>query len=76
VLVSAAIVLGGIYTFTNAPEDNLKQHVEGLFWGLFGMINIAVMKLWANTTLTMYFIIWDRKNRIEGEINKLESVDL
>ena len=75
-LLSAAIVLGGIHTFTNAPEDDLKQHVEGLFWGLFGMINIAVMKLWANTTLTMYFIIWDRKNRIEGEINKLEAEDL
>ena len=76
IIFFVAILLQGLNTLTNAPEDNLKEHVEGLFWALFGLINIAIMKLWAYIKFTMYFIIWDSKNRVEAEINKLEAEDL
>jgi len=68
--------MGGFSAFTEAPEGDLKGHVQGLFWALFGLINIAVMKIWACIKLTMYFIIWENKNRIDAEINRLEAADL
>ena len=60
----------------SAAQNNIKQQIEGSFWALFGLINIAVIKLWAHTKLSMYFIIWGIQNRIENEIRKSESQDL
>ena len=74
--LSVVITLWGLGIVINAPENDLKQHTIGLFLALAGLINIAVMKLWAHIRLTMYFIIWDRKNRIEAEILKSEAADL
>jgi hypothetical protein len=74
--LSVFIALWGINTIISAPENSLKQHAMGLFLALTGIINVAVMKLWAHIRLTMYFIIWDRKNRIDAEIRKSEAADL
>jgi hypothetical protein len=74
--LSVFVTLWGINTIISAPENGLKQHVMGLFLALVGIINVAVIKLWAHIRLTMYFIIWDRKNRIEAEIRKSEAADL
>ncbi len=74
--LSVCIALWGVEILMNAPENSLKQHAIGLLLAVVGIVNIAVMKLWAHIRLTMYFIIWDRKNRIEAEINKLEAEDL
>lgn len=74
--IFVVIAIYGITTFQNAPADDLKQHVAGSFWGLFAMINIAVMKIWAHIRLTTYYIIWDSQNRIEKELRKSEAMDL
>ena len=76
VLIFAVICINGIGTLSEAPEDNTKQQIEGAFWALFGMINIAVIKIWAYSKINMYFTIWDRNNKIESGINKLEAQDL
>jgi len=75
-LVSLFIAMGGGNIILNAPENDLKEHAWGLFLAILGIVNIAVIKLWAHIKLTMYYIIWDRNNRIEAEINKLEAQDL
>ncbi len=74
--LSVFITLWGLNIIFNAPDDNLKQHAIGLFLGIVGIVNVAVMKLWAHIRLTTYIIIWDRKNRIEAEIRKSEAEDL
>ncbi len=76
IIIFACILVAGYNALTEAPEDNIKQQIEGAFWALFAMINIAVIKTWVHVKLTMYFIIWDRNNKIESEINKLEAQDL
>ncbi len=68
--------MGGGSIILDAPENDLKEHAWGLFLAILGIVNIAVIKLWAHIRLTMYFIIWDRNNRIEAEMNKLEAEDL
>ncbi len=75
-VLSVCIAVWGYNILNNAPEDNLKQHAIGLLLAIVGIVNVAVIKLWAHIILTMYFIIWDSQNRIESEINKLEAEDL
>ncbi len=75
-LLSVFVTIGGANLIENAPENDLKQHAWGLFWAIAGIVNIAVIKLWAHIRLTMYFTIWDRKNWIESEIRKSEAEDL
>ncbi len=70
------ITLAGFNILSETPESDLKQRAIGLLLLLIGITHIAVMKLWAHIRLTMYFIIWDRENRLEAEMNKLESEDL
>ena len=75
-VLSVCLALWGYNIINNAPENSLKQHAIGLLLAIVGIINVAVIKLWAHIRLTMYFIIWDRENRIKAEINKLEAKDL
>jgi hypothetical protein len=75
-VLSVCIAIWGYTILKNAPENNLKQHALGLLLAIVGIVNVAVIKLWAHIILTRYFIIWDSKNRIESEINKLEAEDL
>jgi len=75
-LLSVVIAIAGAILIANAPENDLKQHAWGLFLAIVGIVDIAVIKLWAHIRLTMLFIIWDRKNSIEAEIHKLEAQDL
>ena len=71
-----AVFLAGFSQMTNAPKDDFKQIAIGLFWSLFAMINVAVIKIWIHIKLTMYYIIWDRNNTLEAEIRKSEAEDL
>lgn len=75
-VLSVCIAIWGYNIINDAPEDSLKQHAIGLFLAIVGVVNVAVIKLWAHISLTMYFIIWDRQNRIEAEIRKSEAEDL
>lgn len=75
-VLSIAITLWGINIVTNAPENNPKEYTIGLILAIAGLINIALIKLWAHIILTTYFIIWDSKNRIEAEMRKSEAADL
>ena len=75
-IISVVIALWGINIITNASQNDIKQIAIGLVLTVAGLINIALMKLWAHIMLTMYFIIWDSKNRIEAEIRKSEAADL
>lgn len=61
IIISVAIALGGFDVIGEAPDDNLKEVALGLAMIIIGIVNVAVMKLWAHIRLTMYFIIWDRK---------------
>lgn len=74
--LSVVIAIAGLNLILNAPVNNLKQHSIGLFLAIVGIVNIAVMKLWAHVKLSMYFSIWDRKNWIEAEIRKSEAEDI
>jgi len=75
-LLSAIICLWGIFIMILVPADNLKALFLGLFLAIDGAVQIALIKIWAHIKLSMYRIIWDRNNRIEGEIKKLEAEDL
>jgi len=75
-VLSICIAIWGYNILNNAPENSLKQHAIGLLLATVGIVNVAVIKLWAHIMLTMYFIIWDRENRLKAEINKLEAQDL
>ena len=75
-VIFIVIGIGGITTFKEAAPDDIKAHAAGVFWGLFAMINIAVMKIWAHIRLTTYYLIWDRQNRLERELRKSEAMDL
>ena len=70
------ITIVGFNILSETPESDLKQRAIGLLLLLIGITHIAVMKLWAHIRLTMFFIIWDRNNKIDAEIKKLEAQDL
>ena len=75
-MLSVGIAIWGYNILRVAPENNLKQHAIGLFLAIVGIVNLAVIKLWAHIRLMMYFIIWDRNNRMEAEMKKLDAEDL
>lgn len=70
------IMLGGLSAMGNAAPGDLKQLLMGLFWALFGIINICMIKLWAHLRLVMYFMIWDSQNRTQAELDKMKQMDL
>ena len=74
--LSVFIALWGILIMILVPANNLKALFLGLFLAIDGTIQITLIKMWAHIKLSMYRIIWDSKNRIEAEINKLEAEDL
>ena len=75
-LIAVGITLAGITKITEAPDGDMKEIAFGLLIAIFGVVQIALMKLWAAIRLTMYFLIWDRNNTIEAEIKKSELQDL
>jgi hypothetical protein len=75
-VISVAVAIEGINMVIAAPENNIKRHTIGLILVIAGLINIALMKLWAHIILTTYYLIWDNKNRVEAEIRKSEAADL
>ena len=75
-VICVLVVLHGISTMAEAAEDDIKEIAMGLFIAIAGFIYIAIIKLWVNIKLTMYFIIWDRNNTLEAEIKKSELQDM
>ena len=75
-IVSVIIVISGVNLIQNAPENNIKEHTWGLFIAIVGIIQIAVIKLWAQIRLTMFFTIWERNNWVQSEIRKSEAHDI
>ncbi|MEN6385532.1 MAG: hypothetical protein ABFD79_10075 [Phycisphaerales bacterium] len=75
-IISVFITLDGLSMILNANDSQIRKLFLGLFLAVVGVVNIALMKIWAHIRLTTYLIIWDRKNRIEGEIRKSEAADL
>ena len=75
-VICVLVVLYGISTMAEAAEDDIKEIAMGLFIAIAGFIYIAIIKLWVNIKLTMYFIIWDRNNTLEAEIKKSELQDM
>lgn len=69
-----ALTLGGLHSLMNSTGT--KEMLMGLFMALVGIINIALIKLWAHVRLVMYYIIWDSQNRLEAELNKSIASDL
>jgi len=63
-VVCVAITAGGAAMMT--ATGNLRIIAFGLFLALTGIINIAVLKLWAHTRLSMYRIVWEMQNQKEA----------
>ena len=74
--LSVFICVLGILIMILVPANNSKALFLGLFLAIDGLIQIALIKIWAHIKLSMYRIIWDGKNRIEAEIRKSEAEDL
>jgi hypothetical protein len=51
-VLSVCIAIWGYTILKNAPENNLKQHALGLLLAIVGIVNVAVIKLWAHIILT------------------------
>ena len=75
-LLSVIIALWGVLIMILVPARYTKALFLGLFLAIDGTIQITLIKVWAYIKLSMYRIIWDSRNRIEAEINKLEAEDL
>ena len=75
-VICVIITLAGFNIVSNTPVGNMKKLAIGILLLLIGTTHIAVMKIWAHIKLTMYFIIWDRENRLEAEMKKMEAKDL
>jgi predicted membrane channel-forming protein YqfA (hemolysin III family) len=75
-VISVLIAIAGINMMMEASDSDLKEVAMGLFLAIAGIIQIALIKLWAHIKLTTYFIIWDRNNTIEAEIKKSELQDM
>jgi hypothetical protein len=75
-LLSIIIAVWGVMIIILAPADNLKALFLGLFLAIDGCLQISLIKIWAHIKLSMFRIIWDRNNKIEAEINRLEAQDL
>jgi len=73
-ILLVALTLEGLSKLTNS--DDTKGMLFGLFLALTGVINIALIKLWAHIRLVMYYTIWDSQNRLEAELNKSLASDL
>ncbi len=73
-ILLVAVTLGGLNALANS--DDTKGMLFGLFLALVGVINIALIKLWAHIRLVMYYTIWDSQNRLEAELNKSLASDL
>lgn len=74
-IISILIAITGINNMLNAPDNDFKEIAMGLFLAIAGVLQIALIKLWAHIKLTTYFIIWDRNNTIDAEIKKSELQD-
>ena len=73
-VILVAITLGGLHVLMHATET--RAMLTGLFMALVGIINIALIKIWAHIRLVMFYIIWDSQNRLEAELNKSLAEDL
>lgn len=73
-IVLIAITLSGLHSLMHSAGT--RAMLFGLFMALVGIINIALIKLWAHVRLVMYYIIWDSQNRLEAELNKSMAEDL
>ena len=71
--VLVVLTLCGIDLLKNS--DGTREMLFGLFLALVGVINIVLIKLWAHVRLVMYYIIWDRQNRLEAEFDKSLAED-
>ena len=76
IVIFVLMTLWGIGMVQNSPDTDLRQQHIGIIVAVAGLINIALMKIWAHIKLTTYFIIWDSVNRIDSEIRKSEAADL
>ncbi len=75
-ILSVCFALIGVAIVLMAPKSDLKLHCIGVILAIEGIVNIALIKIWVQIRLSMFRIIWDRNNKIESEINKLEAQDL
>ncbi|MCD4830664.1 MAG: hypothetical protein K8R02_02520 [Anaerohalosphaeraceae bacterium] len=75
-VVFVVITIIGVSIFTAASQEDIKQHILGLFISIVGIVNITVIKMWAYVYTSMLYMIWDSQNRLKAELAKMESADL
>ena len=75
-LIAVAIGLAGLQYIAQAPEGDTKKLAYGICLVVAGIVQVAVVKLWAHMKLITYFMIWERRKWVEDEIKKSEAADI
>ena len=70
------IVAVGLFVMETAGSSDLKTMLIGLFLMLVGVINIAGIGVWAHGRCHTLYVIWDRQNRLEAELQRSRADDL
>lgn len=76
VAFSIALALMGFAVILVAPSDSIKLHAVGLCLFVDGGLMWAVIKVWVHIRLAMYWMVWDRRNRLAAERYTVEAHDL
>ena len=74
--IAVAIGLAGLHYIAQAPEGDMKKLAWGICLVVAGIVQIAVVKLWAHIKIITYFLIWERRKWVEDEIKKSEAADI
>jgi len=71
-----ASIVCGLMCFAIAPEHSLKLQLVGPLGVMFGCFCILAITVQAGISRTMLWILWDSRNRLEAEMDKMNAADL
>ncbi|MBN1972845.1 MAG: hypothetical protein JW787_04355 [Sedimentisphaerales bacterium] len=75
-IIAVAIGWAGLRYIAKAPEGDMKKLAYGICMVVAGIVQVAIVKLWAHMKIITYFMIWERRKWIEDEIKKSEAADI
>ena len=76
IIPSILLIIAGWVVMMSAPPSDVRSMLVGLFLAIVGIVNVAVMKIWAHVRLCLYMMIWDRQNRLQRELDQMAAADL
>jgi len=75
-LIAIAIVVAGLLYIAKALEGDMIKIAWGICMVFAGIVQVAIVKLWAHMKIITYFMIWERRKWVEDEIKKSEVADI